>query len=349
MHNVLPGGRRRFLVVGCGSIGKRHIQNLLALDAGDILAFDIRADRRDDAVREFGIERVKSLEAAWRADPDVVFITVPTALHIEIALEAAFRRCHLFIEKPLSNSWTGVERLLRVVRQNGLVTLIGCNMRFHPGLSRVKQLISDGAVGDLIAARVEVGHYLPDWHPWEDYRKSYSARRELGGGVILDAIHEIDYIRWLIGEVKGAACVAGKLSHLEIDTEDTAAILVQFENGAVGEIHLDYIQRVYSRTCQIIGEDGTIHWDYTAGEVRWYSARIRQWNVYSNPRGWEPNQMYLDEIKHFLRCLTAEKTPALDVAGAARVLEIALAAKKSARQKRWINLRSKTWSPNNIS
>ena len=92
-------------------------------------------------------------------------------------------------------------------------------------------------------------------------------QRELGDGAILDAIHEIDYIRWLLGEVAGTTCVAGKLSQLEIDTEDVAAILLRFETGAVEEIDLDYIQRAYRRTCQIIGEEGTLHWDYTAGEV----------------------------------------------------------------------------------
>ena len=113
-------------------------------------------------------------------------------------------------------------------------------------------------------------------------------QRELGDGAILDAIHEIDYIRWLLGEVAGTTCVAGKLSQLEIDTEDVAAILLRFETGAVEEIDLDYIQRAYRRTCQIIGEEGTLHWYYTAGEVRWFSAETKKWKVYSNPVGWSP-------------------------------------------------------------
>ena len=346
--NPEPKKQPRFLVIGCGSIGKRHIGNLRALGAASMLAFDIRADRRDDVSSTFGIETVASLEAAWSYDPEVVLVTVPTSLHVPVALESALRRCHFFVEKPLSNSWASVVGLLRAVRQNGLITLVGCNMRFHPGLRTLKCLLADCAIGNVIAARVEVGQYLPDWHPSEDYRKSYSARRELGGGVILDAIHEIDYIRWLIGEVAGTICVAGKLSQLEIETEDMAAILLRFENRTVGEVHLDYIQRAYSRTCQIIGEDGTLHWDYTAGEVRWFSAQTRQWKVYSNPEGWEPNQMYLDEMKHFLRCLAGEEESALDVFDGARVLQIALAAKESARQQQWIELRSQSWNVDSI-
>ena len=345
-----PARRRqlRFLVIGCGSIGKRHIENLRALGVSDILAFDLRADRRAEVTATLGICAVDNLDAAWERGPAVVVIAAPTSLHVPLALKSVSRQCHLFIEKPLSHDWEGVQRLLASVRQNSLLTLVGCNMRFHPGIATLHRLLADGTIGHVIAARVEVGHYLPDWHPWEDYRQSYSARAELGGGVILDAIHEIDYIRWLLGEVAGAACVAGKLSQLEIDTEDVAAILLRFEDGAVGEVHLDYIQRAYRRTCQIIGEDGTLHWDYTAGEVRLFSARTKQWETFRNPCGWKPNQMYLDEMRHFLGCLAGEEKPAATVFDAARVLEIALAAKESARQQRWIELRSQTWNTNPI-
>jgi predicted dehydrogenase len=336
----------RFFVIGCGSIGKRHIKNLRALGVNDLLAFDLREDRRKEVASTLGISVVNTLDAAWEHQPKVVVVAAPTSLHVPLALESAFQRCSLFIEKPLSHDWEGVQPLLETVKENRLVALVGCNMRFHPGLSMLNSLLTERAIGKVIAARAEVGQYLPDWHPWEDYRQSYSARRELGGGVILDAIHEIDYIRWLLGEVVGTTCVAGKLSQLEIDTEDVAAILLRFENGAVGEIHLDYIQRAYRRTCQIIGEDGTLHWDYTAGEVRWFSAQTKRWQVYSNPPGWDPNQMYLDEMKHFLRCLAGEEKPALDVLDAAKVLSIALAAKESARQQRWIEIRSQSWNTN---
>jgi len=157
--------------------------------------------------------------------------------------------------------------------------------------------------------------------------------------VILDAIHEIDYIRWMLGEVEAVACFAGKLSRLEIETEDTAAILLRFAAGSIGEVHLDYVQRAYSRTCHIIGDEGTIHCDYSSGEVRWYSAATHDWEVFTNPSDWEPNEMYLDEMRHFLRCLSGQEKPALDVFEAARVLEVALAAKASAETGQVIRLR----------
>jgi predicted dehydrogenase len=328
----------RFLVLGCGSIGKRHIKNLLACRAGEILAFDVRPERCAQVRSQLGVEASDNLQKTWRSKPDVALITAPTSLHVPLAWEAAEQGCHLFIEKPLSDCWDGVDELLAAVRARDLVTLVGCNLRFHPGLRRVKRLLEEGAIGRVVAARVEVGQYLPDWHPQEDYRQGYSARRELGGGIILDAIHELDYIRWLMGEVTDVACFSGKLSHLEIETEDTAALLLRFADGAIGEVHLDYVQRAYSRSCHLIGEHGTIRWDYGAGQVRCYSAASRQWQTFSEGEAWDANRMYLDEMQHFLRCLAREERPALDVFEGARVLRLALAAKESAASGQVVSL-----------
>jgi len=333
-------GSLRFVVAGCGSIGKRHMRNLRALGAGEIIASDLRADRRGEVKEALGLETVASLDDVWGRAPDAIVIAAPTALHLPLALEAAERGVHLFIEKPLASAWDGIERLMKLARDKKLVSLVGCNMRFHPGLVKVKRLLAEQAVGRIIAARVEAGQYLPDWHPWEDYRQSYSARADLGGGVILDAIHEIDYIRWLLGEIAGVFCLAGKLSRLEINTEDTAALLLRFDHGALGEIHLDYVQRAYHRTCQIIGDEGTIHWDYTAGQVRWYSAHKKNWQCFNNPAGWDVNEMYVAEMSHFIDCLARRAQPEQDLFEAARVLGIALAAKASALNSRWIELES---------
>jgi predicted dehydrogenase len=318
----------RFLVIGCGSIGKRHIRNLKTLGAGEIAAFDLKPERRNEA-GSLGARAIDDLAEAWSWKPDVALVTVPNSLHLPLALEAARRDCHLFIEKPLSHRLEGVDDLLKAVSERRLVTLVGCNMRFHPGLRKIKALIEEGAVGRIVAARVEGGQYLPDWHPWEDYRNGYSARSDLGGGIILDGVHEIDYLRWMLGEVGAVACFAGRLARLEIDTEDTAAILLRFLSGAIGEVHMDYVQRVYSRNCQIIGDEGTIRWAYTSGDVCWYSAAARDWEIFPNPPEWEANQMYLDEMRHFLKCLAREEKPLADVREGKRTLQVAVAAKAS--------------------
>ena len=157
---------RRFVVAGCGSIGRRHMKNLRTLGAGEILGCDLRADRSAEVNTQLGIETVASLDDAWGREPHAIVIAAPTALHMPLAIEAAERGVHLFVEKPLASSWDGVERLMELSRQKHLVSLVGCNLRFHPGLLTVKRLLAERGVGRIIAGRVEAGQYLSDWHPW---------------------------------------------------------------------------------------------------------------------------------------------------------------------------------------
>lgn len=321
----------KFLVIGCGSIGKRHLGNLKALGIRHLAGCDNSPERRQQTGTQFQVPCFASFAEAGEFKPNVVLITTPTNLHLAPALAAARHACHLFIEKPLADSMDGTDELIEEIGQRKLVTLGGCNLRFHPGLQKVKQLVAEGVAGKITSARVEFGQYLPDWHPTEDYRLNYSASKALGGGIILDAIHELDYIRWLLGEVTQVGCFGGKISRLEIETEDTAAIQLRFASGAIGEVHLDYVQRAYRRTCQIIGDEGTIHWDYAEGRVAWYIGATKQWHHFTNPAGWQPNLMYVAEMEHFLACLRGEQPATQDISEARRVLQIALAAKESDR------------------
>jgi predicted dehydrogenase len=322
--------RPRFAVLGCGSIGKRHVKNLLALGEKDILAFDPRADRRAEA-EALGLQTTGELDAVWSARPEAVLVTSPSRLHVTTALAAAEAGCHLFVEKPISDVHDdALDRLIEVVREKKLITLVGCNLRFHPGLARAKAILDEKRLGRVVSIRAEFGQYLPDWHPWEDYRQGYSARQDLGGGIVLDAIHELDYARWLMGEVEAVSCFAGSLSRLGLETEDVAAILLRFACGAIGEVHLDYVQRAYSRTCQLVGEEGTLRWDFVGGETRLYDAAAGAWRSFPAPAGWETNDMYVAELEHFLACLDGEAEPAQDLRAGRRALEIALAALASA-------------------
>jgi predicted dehydrogenase len=266
---------------------------------------------------------------ALAARPDIMIVSNPTAYHLQVALPAAQAGCNLFIEKPLSNSWEGVEELLSIVQKQHLLAMVGFDLRFDPGLCKVKALLEAGCIGHVIAIQAQVGQYLPDWRSSEDYRQGMSAHAEKGGGVILDLIHELDYTSWLIGPVSQVTCFAEKVSSLEIDTEDTAAILLRFENGAIGTVHLDYIQRVPSRTCRVIGEEGTILWDYYTQKVRWYEIRKDTWQEFAWA-GFQRNDRFVAEMRHVLVCLQGHEQPKVDVILGSRVLKLALAAKESA-------------------
>jgi len=317
------------LVVGCGSIGERHIRNLQSLFAGEILVHDTDIKRLAFIKEKYQVRTYANLDDALKRHVDAFIIAVPPALHIPFALKGVEHGAHLFIEKPISHKLEGVDTLLEQAKTKGLVVFVGYNFRFHPGLRLVKELLDDGKIGKVLSARMEAGQYLPDWHPWQDYREMYTVRKEIGGGIILDSSHELDYTRWLLGEVREVCCFAGKLSSLEVETEDTAEIILKFESGAIAGVHLDFVQRGYSRSCKLIGEEGTIIWDYPGKKVSIFTAKTSHWEEIKVET--EPNDMYLEEMRHFINCINGEERPEADGATAKRVLEIALAAKESAQ------------------
>lgn len=327
----------RFLVIGCGSIGKRHLTNLKRLGVTQISAFDVRTDRRREIEERFDVPTFDNLDNAFKAGAGAALVCTPTRLHLEHALLAVSAGCHLFIEKPVAEELEGLDRLSAEIAHRNLSTLVGCNFRFHPGLRRIKSLLTEQAIGTVVSARAQFGQYLPDWHPWEDYRQGYSAQRCLGGGVVLDRIHELDYIRWLLGEITEVYALMGHLSHLEVDVEDTAEILLRFVSGAYGSVHLDYVRRTYDCSLEIIGDCGTIQWRYQDHSVHWYCAQEEVWHVVQTPK-YDGNDMYIAELAHFLRVLRGEEASQQNLAEATRVLAIALAAKQSARESRMVTL-----------
>lgn len=328
----------KYLILGCGSIGQRHLNNLKNVTTGEIIAYRTREKKVKKLENESYVKTYSDLTEALNQNPDVVLITNPTSLHIQSALVAAKQGCHLFIEKPISNNLDGIDELTDIVRKKKLVVLIGCNLRFHPCLKFIKKVLDEKRIGKVISARVQMGQYLPDWHPWEDYRKAYSSREELGGGIILDAIHELDYIRWLLGDISEVFSFSEKLSNLDIDTEDIAEILLRFKSGAIGEVHLDYIQRHPSRTCEIIGECGSIVLNLNEGTVKVYTAEKKKWEVFEQPKGYDMNQTYIDEMTHFISCVEGKEETLIGIMDGLEVLKIALAAKKSAKNERVIKI-----------
>jgi predicted dehydrogenase len=257
-----------------------------------------------------------------------------------VALKAARVGCNLFIEKPLSHEWVGVRELTDVVEAKDLVALVGYQMRFHPCLRRLRELLAQGAIGRIVAVRVEVGEYLPGWHAYEDYRSMYASRADLGGGVILSQIHELDYVYWLFGLPSRIFALGGHLSALDIDVEDTASILMECNvdgRPIPVHVHQDYIQRPSSRTCQIVGDAGKVLVDFNALSVAFFGAEGEVVEM-SKFEGFERNQLFLDEMSHFLACLERREAPLVTIRDGAQSLRMALAAKESLRTGRAVDV-----------
>lgn len=326
----------KFLVIGCGSIGERHIKNLNSLRAGKILAYDINLERLHLMKKKYNVNIFSNVENAFDEKPDAVLICTPPNLHTSMAIKSVDHDAHIFIEKPISNNFKRIDDFLAKAKKKKLIVLVGYNLRFHPGIKLMRKMIVEGSIGRILSVRSEAGQFLPDWKPAQDYRQSYTAKNEMGGGIILDGSHEIDYIYWILGEIKKVFCFADKVSNLDVNVEDIAEIFLKSKSNVIAQIHLDFIQQCYSRNCKIIGEKGSIIWEYQNNFVKLYCDKTKKWKTfYTNA---QTNDMYIDEMKHFIDCINKKSRSLVDGDIGKKVLEIALAAKKSAKSSKVIDL-----------
>lgn len=321
--------RKKILIVGYGSIGKRHTENLLSNFDVDIIIY---TKRNDLSFKTNKIKIFNSLDKCLKENPDIGFITNETKFHISIALKLAKQGLDLFIEKPLSNSLKQIDLLQKVVNKKKLITQIGCNWRFHPCISEIKQIIDDKLLGKIITIRVENNSFLPDWHPWEDYRLGYPANKKLGGGVVLSQIHELDYMYWFFGPVSQVFSITGHFSDLEISTDDTSVNILKFKKNILGELHLDFFQRPDFKSCKIRGTKGTLYWDTDINKIKIFDPEKSKWKIYFSPKKYSKNSMYVDELKHFMKCVDMRKNTINDLDQGIDTLKIALSMLNSLKK-----------------
>ena len=279
-----------------------------------------------------------TLEQCLLEKPEIGFITNETVNHIPIAMKLAKAGLHLFIEKPLSNTISSLKTFTKLVEKQKLITLMGCNLRFHRCISEIKNLIDQKAIGNIVSVKVECGTYLPDWHPGENYSKSYASRDDLGGGVVLTCIHELDYLYWFFGETQEVFSMTGKYSNLKITASDLSAIILKFKNNIIAEVHLDYFQKPEARSCKIIGTKGTIIWDSINNEVKMYNFKKLKWESKLKLKKYDKNLMYKSELIHFIKCVKNNLKDYNDIKQGEYVLKIALAVKKSAKLKKKVKI-----------
>jgi predicted dehydrogenase len=327
----------RILIVGFGSIGRRHFQNLLHLGESDLVF--LRSNRStlpDDEIADYPVET--DLEAALAHRPEGVIIANPTSLHLDVAIPAAEAGCHLLIEKPISNSMERLGEFGSAVEKSGSKVLVGFQFRYHPQLRKIAKMLAGSEIGRPVSVRAHWGEYLPGWHPWEDYRKGYSAREELGGGVVLTLCHPLDYLSWLIGEVDEVWAFTSQIRELGIKVESNAEIGLRFKNGVLGTVHLDYIQRPNKHLLEIIGTQGTVCWDYTDGRLELIQAGANDHQSFSLPEGYERNDMFLDQTRHFLAVVRGEMDPVCSLADGFQAQKLAEAVLESDRSHRIVRV-----------
>ena len=319
----------QFLVVGAGSIGSRHARNLHAMGVNVVGICDPDMSAAQRLAESVDSTAYTSLTDALVAhDPSAGLVCSPPVYHVDQAIQLLNSGASVFIEKPVSHAQAEIPRLADAAKAANRIVQIGYNLRFHPGLKIVKEIVDGNLLGRVQWARFEVGQYLPDWRPGRDYRQTYTARPELGGGILLDASHEIDYACWLLGEPTNVSCMIDHSVELDMDAEDSATLLIRFSNGARADIHVDCLQRIYARQCKLVGSNGTLLWDYSTNEVRTWQVDDPEWR--SRTYKFEANDMYVAEMRHFVSCVNEGKQPAVNLDDGWRAVRIAECARDAA-------------------
>ena len=338
----------KILICGLGSIGQRHLRNLRKLKKENFEIAAFRSRNLEIVISEkleakfgekpeefFNIKSFKTLEDSFQWKPDLVFVTNPIYLHIKTAIYAARHNANIFIEKPLDASLNDLEELKKLVKKNDLRVMVGYQMRYHPAYKRIKKEIVSEKLGQIISADFHFGEFLPGMHPYEDYKDSHASRMDQGGGVIGCLSHEIDLAYWLFGMPKSIFALGGHLSNLKMDVEDTADIILEFQNKSKEfpvHIHLDFLQSPLRRFTHIVGENGTILFNYVTNTLE-INYRKNNSSELINFKEFNRNDMFISELKDFLIAIKEFKKSPISINEGEDIVKICLAAKESIVKK----------------
>jgi len=321
----------RVLVVGLGSIGQRHLR--LARELLPHADIRVLRHRECESNPEYADGCFSHLEQALDFAPQVAVIASPATFHLDMARSLAQAGVHLLVEKPLASLLDGIPLLLESCRAQGLVLLTGYNLRFLASLQCFRTQLKEKRIGRVLSVRCEIGQYLPSWRPDADYRQGVSARRELGGGALLELSHELDYLRWIFGEVDWVKATLSRQSDLEIDVEDTAHLILGFvpnDDGhrLVGTLNMDFIRHDAVRLCVAIGKDGSLRWNGLTGVVEYLEAGSKEWREIFRHQN-QRDESYRAEWQHFLACVKEQSAPLVSGEDGLRVMQIIEAARQA--------------------
>lgn len=339
---------KRVLIAGLGSIGRRHARLAREVVPGvEIIA--LRHREHSGRLPE-GIDHiVSSVDDALKFDPQAAVIATPASRHLEVALPLARAGVHLLVEKPISCGTQGVSGLIEACRARGATLLTGYNLRFSPSLLRFREILQENRIGSVLSVRAEVGQFLPSWRPGIDYRETVSAKAALGGGVLLELSHEIDYLRWLFGEIEWVIATQHRQSGLDIDVEDTAHLILGFtpKPGAVpviATLNMDFIRQDTTRMCTVIGEKGSLRWNALTGSVEIFEPGGTAWATLFVHEGGRDDS-YVAEWRHFLACARDGVPPVVSGHDGLVALHVIEAARRSSATGSRAEIRSPIEAP----
>ena len=326
---------QRALVVGSGSIAKRHIRNIRHLYP-EMEIVCVSASGRRLVPSEVGASSVcNSIEQAIEIPLDFAIIASPATLHLSNLQKLVNANVPSLVEKPLCNS---LEELAKYDFSNSIRKIgIGYNIRYMPSAIKVKQIINDEVLGKIISVQIECGQFLPDWRPGTDYRQGVSAQKKLGGGALLELSHELDYLLWIFGDVTSVVAKVEITGTLEVDVDDNVNALLKSKDGYFIQLHLDYLQRTPKRMLRVICKEGNLVWDLLKNTVAVEGERGESQVLYSDPL-YDKNEMYIEQLTSFLAFTKNQKEFQSTVASATNVMKLIAAIRRSSDLDQWVDI-----------
>ena len=313
-------------IVGLGSIGRRHLR--LAREFRPKLKITgVRSGKKKVIPKEDLVDEVVySIQDALARGVQAAVVATPAVKHLEQVTELLRAGVHVLVEKPLSCSMVGVSQFMRISKETRLVGLIGYCLHYDPAAKRFNQMLKRDKIGQILHVRVECGSYLPDWRPDQDFRQSVSAQKELGGGVLLELSHELDYIRWFFGQIESVTALLQNSGTLGVDVEESVDLILKTVGGLLVSVHLDFNSCFDRRKCVVRCSEGDLTWDAIKKTVSWRSVEgQKKTESFPNDR----DEAYRMQLRHFFDCMEYNQEPTVSLEDGAEVMRIVEAARKS--------------------
>jgi len=323
----------RVLIVGSGSIGLRHLQIVRDLIPSATIKF--LHHKTTNAKIPFSDGHFVRLKDAIEFNPEIAVIANPAPFHLEVTKALHKIGAHVLVEKPLAESNEGVLELVDLAQSRKSILTVGYNLRFSPSLIKFRELVNENMIGKVVSVRCETGQYLPYWRPSARYQETVSAKSNLGGGVLLELSHEIDYLTWIFGQIDWVRATLSKQSDLEIDVEDTAHLVLgfvsdNFKSQNIGTVNLDFVRHDVRRECTAIGESGSLRWNGIKGTVELTNGGdLEPVTVYSHAP--IKDETYIAQWRDFLACIENGQSPRVTVQEALNVLDVIATIRASAK------------------
>lgn len=326
----------KFLVIGLGSMGKRRIRNLQYLKKKDIIGWDLKVNRRKECEDKYKIKTYENINEALTKKPDAIIISTPPNHHLEYQLLATKNKIHFFCEAGIFTN--GIADLIKMIKKQKIIAAPSATWRFNDSIKKIRELVKKEKIGNIVAFTYHMGQYLPDWHPWENISKFYVGKRKTSATREMVPF-ELEWLTWIFGDINKISCMKDKISNLKVNIDDVYQLIFQFKSGIIGHLLVDVISRSPTRIIRVVGEKGTIYWDWMEDIVRLYDSNKGKWFEFEEKKGFKENgyaakeNMYIGEIDNFINAINGKEKYIYSLEEDLKILSLLEAAEESAEKE----------------